>query len=199
MKPLNQDAINFLSTSIDQGRPIPGQSLTNSKDSPNNWERPPEFTNIDDGIHYIFNTIYNPETAGNILLSLNNGVGVIYLASIVLYTGFLEGKWNPDLMILLSEPTMFMVMALADKAEIPYEFESGGDEVTELSPEEQNKRLQEGVNYFDQLHQKDLNKINEQVVPEEIRESIADVQLPPSLLEKVKLSKNENSLLSREK
>ena len=32
---------------------------------------------------------------------------------------------------------------------------------------------------------KDLNKINEQVVPEEIRESIADVQLPPSLLEKV--------------
>ena len=51
MKPLNQDAINFLSTSIDQGRPIPGQSLTNSKDSPNNWERPPEFTNIDDGIH----------------------------------------------------------------------------------------------------------------------------------------------------
>ena len=102
-------------------------------------------------------------------------------------------------MILLSEPTMFMVMALADKAEIPYEFESGGDEVTELSPEEQNKRLQEGVNYFDQLHQKDLNKINEQVVPEEIRESIADVQLPPSLLEKVKLSKNENSLLSREK
>ena len=47
------------------------------------------------------------------------------IASITLYSGFLEGKWNPDLMVMLMEPTMYMIMALAEKAEIPYQLEAG--------------------------------------------------------------------------
>ena len=74
---------------------------------------------------YVFETLTVPETTTNVLLSLSNGVGVMDIASIILYSGFLEGKWNPDLMTLLMEPTMYMVMALAEKANIDFDLEAG--------------------------------------------------------------------------
>ena len=36
-------------------------------------------------------------------------------------------------MLLLAEPTMYMIMALAEKADIPYEFEAGDEYINELS------------------------------------------------------------------
>ena len=197
MKPINQEAVDFLTRQVEVGKAIPGQSLTHSPNEPYKWERPPEFTNLEEATHSLFNTIYSPETAGNILLSINNGVGIIDLASIILYTGFLEGKWNPDLMILLAEPTMYMIMALAEKAEIPYEFEAGDEYLNELSPKEQNKRLREGINYFDSIHKKAQEGIDEQAVSKEIKEKIKEVELPESLLEKDTTIKDDNSLLAK--
>ena len=196
MKPINQEAVDFLTRQVEVGKAIPGQSLTHSPNEPYKQERPPEFTNLEEATHSLFNTIYSPETAGNILLSINNGVGIIDLASIILYTGFLEGKWNPDLMILLAEPTMYMIMALAEKAEIPYEFEAGDEYLNELSPKEQNKRLREGINYFDSIHQKGAEGVDEQAVSEEVKKKIEEVELPTtSLLEKTTTAVDDNSLL----
>ena len=199
MKPINQEAVDFLTRQVEGGKAIPGQSLTANPDEPYKWERPPEFTNLEEATHSLFNTIYSPETAGNILLSINNGVGIIDLASITLYTGFLEGKWTPDLMLLLAEPTMYMLMALAEKAEIPYEFEAGDEYLNELSPKEQNKRLRDGINYFDSIHQKGAEGVDEQAVSEEVRKKIEEVKLPTSLLEKTTtvVDDDDNSLLVR--
>lgn len=198
MKPINQEAVDFLTRQVEGGKAIPGQSLTANPDEPYKWERPPEFTNLEEATHSLFNTIYSPETAGNILLSINNGVGIIDLASIIIYTGFLEGKWNPDLMILLAEPTMYMIMALAEKADIPYEFEAGDEYLNELSPKEQNKRLRDGINYFDSIHQKGAEGVDEQAVSEEVRKKIEEVELPTtSLLEKTTTAVDDNSLLVR--
>ena len=42
---------------------------------------------------YVFETLTVPETTTNlVLLSLSNGVGVVDIASITLYAGFLEGR-----------------------------------------------------------------------------------------------------------
>ena len=38
------------------------------------------------------------------------------------YVGFREGKWNPDLMMMLIEPFMYLLMALAEKAGIDLYF-----------------------------------------------------------------------------
>ena len=35
------------------GRPIPGQSLTNSPDSKYPWEQPPQFTNFKEALDYV--------------------------------------------------------------------------------------------------------------------------------------------------
>ena len=84
MEPLNQEQVDFLSHQIKTGKSIPGQSLTNSPENPYNWEKPPEFTNIQEASHAVFNTIFDPQVAGNLLLSINNNVGVIDLTSMIL-------------------------------------------------------------------------------------------------------------------
>jgi hypothetical protein len=38
----------------------------------------------------------------------------------LLYSGFTGGKWTPDLMILLMEPTIFMLMAIAERLDVEY-------------------------------------------------------------------------------
>jgi len=145
---------------------------------------------------YVFESLTVPETTTNVLLSLSNGVGVIDIASITLYSGFLEGKWNPDLMTLLMEPTMYMIMALAEKADIPYSLEAGDDEaVVEMSGDKAVETLQSGINELDKIKQVAASRVNPQSVPQEVREVIEKTELPTSLLEKVK--NNSQSLLSK--
>jgi len=194
---VSEKAINFLQGSLERGRPIPGQSLTNSPEQPYNWEQPPEFTNPREGMLEVFNTLIQEDSLLNILNALDNGVGVIDLASITLYTGFLEGKWNPDLMMLLMEPTMYMVMALAEKAEIDYVLEAG-DDVTksEMSPDDQLKEINSGVKSLQQLQRKAAGKVNESSVPAEVRQVIEETEIPESLLNK--RESKQNNLLDKE-
>ena len=195
---VSEKAINFIQGSLNTGKAIPGQSLTNSPDQQYNWEQPTEYTNPREAMLYVFETLTVPETTTNILLSLSNGVGVVDIASITLYAGFLEGKWNPDVMLLLMEPTMYMVMALAEKAGIPYNLEAGDDETpVEMSPDKQVATLEKGINELDKMKQVAASRVNPQSVPEEVRKVIEETELSPSLLEKVE-EKTNTSLLAKE-
>jgi len=195
---ISEKATNFMGSSLAKGKAIAGQSLTNSPDQPYNWERPAEHSNPNEAMMYVFETLTVPETTANILLSISNGVGVIDIASITLYSGFLEGKWNPDTMLLLMEPTMFMIMALAEKANIEYSLEAGDDEAPkEMSPESQIKTMEKGVSDLEEMRKLAASRVSPQSVPTEIKEIIDQVEISPSLLEKVKEESN-NSLLSKE-
>lgn len=196
---ISDKAINVLEQGINTGRAIPGQSLVNSPDQPYNWERPTEFTSSKEAMLHVFEVLTVPETVTNIMYALNDGVGVVDIASITLYSGFLEGKWNPDLMVLLMEPTMYMVMALAEKAEIEYDLEAGDREQAKIiSPQEEISKLKEGISELDKLRSSAVDKINPQVVPEEIREMVEEKELPKGLLERNK-EKEPEGLLSKGK
>jgi len=196
---VSEKAINFIQGGLERGKAIPGQSLTNSPEQPYNWERPAEYSNPREAMLYVFETLTVPETTTNILLSLGNGVGVVDIASITLYSGFLEGKWNPDLMTLLMEPTMYMIMALAEKADIPYSLEAGDDEApVEMSPDKQIETLEKGINELDKMKQVAAERVSPQSVPQDVREIIEETELSPSLLERVKEQTQSKSLLGRE-
>jgi hypothetical protein len=193
---ISEKAIKFLEDGLSRGRPIPGQSLTNSPDEPYAWERPPEIVEPRKAMYEVFDALTEPEATANLLISLNKGVGVIDLASIVLYAGFLEGKWTADLMVLLMEPTMYMIMALAEKAEISYNLDAGDDEIgPEMSGEEQVNRVQ---NSLDILKKEAKTKVSDATVPKDVREMISEVNLEPSLLARVeKESQPRESLLEK--
>ena len=196
---ISEKAIDFIQGSLERGRPIPGQSLTNSPDQAYNWEKPSEYTNPKEAMLYVFETLTVPETVSNILISLSKGIGVVDIASITLYSGFLEGKWNPDLMLLLMEPTMYMVMAIAEKADIPYQLEAGDDEAPiDMSPDKQIESVKQGINELDKMKQVAASRVSPQSVPKDVREVIEETELSPSLLEKVKEQTQSKSLLSKE-
>jgi len=196
---VSEKAINFIQGGLERGKAIPGQSLTNSPDQPYNWERPSEYTNPREAMLYVFESLTVPETTTNILLSLSKGVGVIDIASITLYSGFLEGKWNPDLMLLLMEPTMYMIMALAEKANIDFDLEAGDrDKPEEMSAESQLETITSGVSELDKMRKMAASRVSPQSVPEEVREIIEKTELSPGLLERVEEEKQSKSLLGRE-
>ena len=195
---MTEKAAQFVQGNMERGRPIPGQSLTNDPSQPYNWEKAPEFTNAKEAMLYVFENLTVPETTANILLSLSKGIGVIDIASITLYTGFTEGKWNPDLMMLLMEPTMYMVMALAEKAELDFVMDSAeevGEE--EILGDKAIQQIEEGIGSLDAMRKQAAQRVSPQSVPQEVREVIEEAKIEPSILEKVEKVKS-NSLLARE-
>merc|ERR1711937_591458 len=49
---------------------------------------------------------------------IDDGVALDEIAQIVLYKGYTEGLYNPDLMLLMIEPTIYLLIAIADYAGI---------------------------------------------------------------------------------
>ena len=194
----SEKAMQFMQGNMERGRPVPGQSLTNSPEEPYNWEKPAEYTNAKEAMIFVFEALTVPETTSNILLSLNKGVGIIDIASITLYTGFTEGKWNPDLMMLLMEPTMYMIMALAEKAEIEYVMDSEDDiEEEEILGDKAVEEIEKGIGSLDAIRKQAAQRVSPQSVPQEVREIIEETNIEPSILERVEQEQNK-SLLSKE-
>ena len=193
---ISENAINFLERNMTAGRAVPGQSLTNSPETPYRWEQPPEFSEPHKAMLQIFETITEKESLANILLSLSKKVSVVDLSSIILYSGFIEGKWNPDLMTLLMEPTMYMIMYLGDKANLNYLMDSRQENnVDELSGEEQLKRI---TSSLDELKQVAADRGSPMSVTPEIKKELEAVELPTSLLDKVQTEPVNDSIVSRE-
>ena len=50
--------------------------------------------------------------------SVADGVPIMNIVQIVLFNEFQKGSWNPDLMLMLVEPTAYMIMALAERLDL---------------------------------------------------------------------------------
>ena len=97
--------------------PVPGQSLT---DEPQNypWEHPPQYTNINEAAEVIFNRLTEDDAALNMLAMLKSGVPVEAIVRTLIFAGFSEGKFNPDLGILLAPIVMAMIVGIAKRAKL---------------------------------------------------------------------------------
>jgi hypothetical protein len=98
--------------------PIPGESLTASPDNKKAWERPPEYTNEDEAMKALYLILTEQEKLKQLINIINDGVPLDEIAQVILYKGYTEGKYNPDLMLLLIEPTLYLLISIADYAEI---------------------------------------------------------------------------------
>ena len=98
--------------------PVPGQSLT---DPPRNakWEHPPEYVDVEEASEYIWDKLHDRNFLTQILSFLKEGIPVEAIARMVLFSGFMKGKWTPDVAILLSEIVFKQIMAIGVAAKIP--------------------------------------------------------------------------------
>ena len=99
-------------------RPIPGQGLTNDPENPYPWEKAPEFTDLEDVLRYLLDAITQEESYAALMDLISNKTPLIELTQVILFKGFTEGKWNPDLMMIAAEPLTYMLLALSERADI---------------------------------------------------------------------------------
>ena len=102
-------------------RPIAGESLTEDPDETQPYVDKPEFTVPQEAIDYLFDQMTEEEHYTSIMQGILGGTTIMELTRLLLFSGFNEGKWNPDLMMMLIEPTAYLIMGLAERAEIEYE------------------------------------------------------------------------------
>ena len=91
--------------------PVPGQSLT---DKPGNypWEHPPQYTDSQEASEYVWDKLTEPLFAQQVIAMLDAGIPVEAISRIILFSGFTEGKWTPDVGFMLSEVVMKMVATI---------------------------------------------------------------------------------------
>jgi hypothetical protein len=95
--------------------PVPGQSLT---DTPGNypWEHPPQFTDPEEATEFIWQTLHTEEFMEQVIGMLDAGVPIEAITRVIVFGGFVEGKFTPDVGFLITEPVMKMLMAIGVRA-----------------------------------------------------------------------------------
>ena len=114
---------------------------------------------------------------------MGQGVPISDITLQILQRGFQEGKWNPDLFMMLLEPLMYFLLALAEKAAI--EPRLYGDEEDDLEPEDEDDIANMKANNLTALTKAkigDMSKVPEGVLPADIVEDIEELEMPESLL-----------------
>lgn len=192
----NQEAVDAL---VNAGKPIPGQSLTNDPDQRYPWESPPEYTDYKQALNFIADQLLDKEVYVPMMKGIGAGVPITDITLQMLQAGFEQGKWNPDLLMMLIEPTVYTLMALAEKANIQYRI--NGDEEEDMDEDDEKdiqmmkqKNLQELV----KTKVSQESKVPSGVVPREILQQIDNMKMPKSLLSKEEpQQEEEESLLAR--
>ena len=98
--------------------PIPGESLTTAPDMPRAWERPPQFTDEDDALESLYMELTSDEALLPLIELIDNKTPLDEMAQVILHRGYTQGLWTPDLMLILIEPTIYLLIAIADYAKI---------------------------------------------------------------------------------
>ena len=174
-----KENLNELKNMSELDRPIPGQSLTNNPDSPLPFEGPPVHTELAPAIDDLIVRLCAPEIFHVLVAVMAEGVSVSEIAEQILFEGFVQGQYNPDLMLLLVEPTMYILISLANLVDI----EPRIDIDEEDSPKEQLSHIEQAI--------------------EKAKDTFVPSQVPSAIKSKVeKLTENidipSKSLLSKE-
>jgi len=195
MEQYSQEGVEAI---VNAGKPIPGQSLTNNPEQPRPFEGEPEFTKFKDALDYIASELLQEDVYTAIVLALGDGVPVTDMAMQIGYAGFKEGKWNPDLMMLLMEPLMYLLMSLCEKAGIEYRVDSedNPDGESDESLLEQKAR---NIAEMTKAKMEKASGIPSGVIPKDKEAKIEEVEVPQeSLLTKTEPAPEQpQSLLER--
>ena len=179
----------FRKNSQTMRRSMPGQSLTNDPNNPLPFEQPPRFVDKSDALEFLFASFVEERKYIALMSALKRGISIMDLTKVLLVSGFQDGMWNYDLMLILIEPTAYMIMALAERADIdfviidPEEDDEATDEEIygEPLPDEERYSLDAG------RKTKDLNRrvgetMSANTIPSDITERIENIEVPESLM-----------------
>jgi hypothetical protein len=144
--------------------PTPGESLTKNPEEKFAWEQASEYTEVRPFMEDLFLQLTeDKDRYVKLLVSFMQKISIADTTQMILYTSWRAGKINTDLMLLLIEPVMYLLIAMAEQAELePVIYDE--EDVDEPSQEDAD------------LYVEESQKINE-MKPEKIRKSSVEPYL----------------------
>ena len=164
--------------------PVPGESLTSSPDTPTAWERPPQYTDQEEAMRAVYMELTEAESLRKLVDIIDEGVALDEIAQVILYKGYRSGKFNPDMVLLLAEPTIYLLIAIADYADIDdyvlYEGEEEddpdtqipGDDVTPINMDEDEEVVEERTKPTEEVLSDSLLAKVKQELPGKVKEAV---------------------------
>ena len=179
----------FMKNAQKMERPIPGQSLTNDPEAPLPFEQPPRFVDKTDALEFLFASFVEEKKYLALMGALEQGMALMDLTKLLLVSGFQDGLWNYDLLLILIEPTAYMIMALAERADIDFVVIDPEEDDEADDEEKYGKPLPDEGRYSLDAGRKtkDLNKrigetMSVNTIPSDITERIENIEVPESLM-----------------
>ena len=145
--------------------PVPGEALTQSPEQRLPWEQPPRHTEVKPVMEEIFLQITERENLIELLGLFMNKQPVDEIAQVILYKGVTSGLFNMDLMLMLVEPTMYLLIAIAEEYDIEPVIYEGQD--------------------VDLAEKEDIDTVKKETLGKQVGQVRKDA-VPPSLLQRVK-------------
>ena len=152
---MNPEAVEAFAS---RGYPIPGQSWTQPVEERRPFEGKPDFVDMQEALEYTALELLDEENYVPIVLALGDGVPVMDLALQMGYVGYREGKWNPDLMLMLAEPVDYVLIFMAENADITYRNDSDDDDAGVEDEDEKMMR-------HESLQNENMKKVVEKLDP----------------------------------
>jgi hypothetical protein len=159
--------------------PIPGESLTGDPNTPKPWEGPPAFTDVNDALQETFLNLTAGEAYVDLLDAMRDQVPVDMLTQTILFGGYMRGQWNTDLMLLMVEPLMYILIALAEHNGI-YDYTVYDEEDDDMSDEEAAQLLNDDAKRMSSkaTQTKAPLKVPEEVLPNSLLAQIQKTPVP---------------------
>ena len=145
--------------------PTPGEGLTQSPEQKFPWEQPSKHTEVKPVMEEIFLQITERENLIELLGLFMNKQPVDEIAQVILYKGVTSGLFNMDLMLMLVEPTMYLLIAIAEEYDIEPVIYEGQD--------------------VDLAEKEDIDTVKKETLGKQVGQVRKDA-VPPSLLQRVK-------------
>jgi hypothetical protein len=128
---------------------------------------------------------------------MNNGMSIGKITEMLLFIGFTKGQFNPDMMLLLLEPTMYMLLAIAEAVGLDPKLDEDDEILTDEDTDEEDEA--------------DINRLGEKLGPllrnpkqrrklEELQDNIEKTEIPREIQERVEavdFSAMKESLLAK--
>jgi hypothetical protein len=110
-----------------------------------------------------------PKVYEGLMDTLETGITVMDVVQTLLYQGFRQGDFNPDMMLLVAEPLAYMIAALAERADV--DFIISEDDEDDEDDEEDLPVLSEKLSNI-------KNPQMDDKFPEELKTKIDNVEAP---------------------
>jgi len=174
--------------------PVPGQSLTSSPDNMLPFEQAPKVSTLSDGINILFLKLTEEGRLQPLLESIEAKIPITDLVHYILFEGFRKGTWNPDLMLLLAEPAVYMLIAFAERASIDYVLYAGEEEEEEESELTEEERIEINRKFSEIIQDKIKGGKKVTSLPAEIQERLEEFKMPEEFEEQSLMAKTEETI-----